>query len=69
MQGVSKKVDNFEIALSTLQSNYDYQVFLSIQIIWVLLMYNERKNCEILIFKIQGGLSFSADLKSFVREI
>ena len=27
MQGVSKKVDNFEIALSTSQSNYDYQVF------------------------------------------
>ena len=27
MQGVSKKLDKFEIALSTLQSNYNYQVF------------------------------------------
>ena len=37
--------------------------FLSIQITWVLLMYNERKNCEILIFKIRGGVVFLSRFK------
>ena len=54
-----KKIDKFQIALN-FAKQLGLPSFLSIQITWVLLMYNERK---ILIFKIRGGVVFLSRFK------